>query len=817
MTADLWQTLRNPNCPECELHKTAKTVCLLGDGPVPCKLMGIGEAPGEREDDVRKPFQGKAGREILNPGLRKFGVERSQIYLSNSVKCRPPENDTPTIHHIRACRHYLLSEIEAVQPKKILAFGASAIRTVLNDARASVKSYRGTIIHFPEFPNIPVYPGYHPAASLYDPYNNTLFLEDLERALGDKEVEEHRQDYHVINNLDEAWEVVKRLVQKSTLTLDFETTSLDTLAPDFEILTMGIGNVPGEAYSIACDHPESSLKGQWQYILRYIAEEADVTIGGQNIKYEIKCAKAYRISFKGPLRDTLLEAHALDENYPSKSLLTFKRRFFPWMKLEEDMQHHKKNMRGQILQNLGRYNAEDIDATTRLLRMWKPRLREEGLLPLAQFQAMSSKMLANVEINGMKLDVALLQKNMRIFSQKRDELAAKFPGILLTSPQQVSDYLYKKLGLRILDTTDVGGQGSTAKTSLERLMGTVKGRNHQAQLRDLINFKKVVHFDSHFITGIFNNLTAAGYIHPSYNMAKFEDPKKNRDVGTVTGRLSASLIHQIPRDTNELDKIFGEDAIQIKEMFVSRFNEGCITQADYSQIELRLMAEYSQDENMLKDFDSGVDIHTGVTNRLLTVAPKFYERYPDFDAKRKATKMVNFGIIYLISGWALADKLEVALKEGTDIINSWFKVYPGVKRWLNMIQRDIAEKKYSVSLIGRRRRVPGADFNSSMGREQLRQGVNAPIQGLASDINVMVMWEFDVELERRNLKSLLIGNVHDALLVDTHPDEREEVKTLIEQIAPKPKLLKDLFNVSLRVPIHMDLSQRRTWSKKEDD
>ena len=1097
MTVDLWKTLRNPDCQLCDLHKTAKTVCLLGDGPVPCDLMGIGEAPGEREDDVRKPFQGKAGREQLDPRLLRFGVRRSQIYLSNAAKCRPPDNDTPSIHQIRACREYLLEEIRAVKPKKILAFGAQAIKAVLNDARASVKAFRGLVIHFEEFPDIPVYPCYHPAAGMYDPNNQALFVEDLERALGNKPIESKPQSYHVINDLNEAWEVAKRLTQKANLIIDFETTSLDVLSPDFEILTMGIGTTPGEAYSIACEHPESKLKGQWPYLLQYLVEEADVTIGGHNIKYEIKCGRVYRVSFNGPLRDSLLEANSLDENYPSKSLQTFKRRFFPWMKLEEEMVKHKNNMRGQPLDKLGEYNCEDVDATTRLLKMWKPKLREEGLLPLAKFQTLASVMLADVEIAGMKLDVPLLHRNMKIFADKKKEIADRYPNLNLQSSEQVSNYLYNKLGMRVLDLTDSKEQGSTAKDALERLMGTVKGRNHKGTLEDIITFKKVVHFDSHFITGIFNYMTAQGYIHPSYNMAKFEDPKKRKDVGTVTGRLSASIVHQVPRDTAELDKIFGEDTIQVKEMFISRFEDGCITQADYcltgrtkvisvdglkcikdlvpgdlvlsskdgkpkslefkpvlastyvgkarvveitfedgskvkctkdhkwmlkngimqetkylkngdrlahvktsicgpmkyptwylisnrnyqyahqlvaqaslgpkpisfevdhidgdishwtrdnlrylplqenhgqggktywrevdsgtrsdesrltalryalkfnrksyrgsgnpnfgkrkgrylicpvcgsikylhpckikqvtcsnkckaeyqrnnhiiktiklkglrdiyqitvkdnhtyvlenglisgnSQIELRLMAEYSRDANMLKDFESGVDIHTAVTNRLLTVAPTFYSKYADFDAKRKATKMVNFGIIYLISGWALADKLGVSSEDGSQIINSWFKVYPGVKRWLNITQQKIARSKVGISLIGRKRRVPGADFRSSLGREQLRQGVNAPIQGLASDLLVMVMIEVHKQMKERGMQSLLIGNIHDATLVDTHPREREEVKLLLDTVSRKPSLLKELFEVTLQVPIFMDIQQKRTWSKKEED
>lgn len=402
---------------------------------------------------------------------------------------------------------------------------------------------------------------------------------------------------------------------------------------------------------------------------------------------------------------------------------------------------------------------------------------------------------------------------MKLFQKKREQIGSSLPGININSHEQLSDFLYGKLKLRMISKTKTG-YGTTSREDLEIVTRTREGKKHKDLIEKIITYKKLGHFDSHFVTGVYNELQPDGKIYPQYNMVRHEGAK-GKEVGTVTGRLSASLIHQIPRDTDELDEIFGKKAIQIKEMFISSFDGGCITQGDYSQIELRLLCEYSGDKNLLHDFNTGVDIHEVVTNRVMQRAPHFYRRFSKFEDMRKATKQINFGIIYLISPWGLAEKLEVGVEDAKSVMREWFHTYPEVKKFLAKKQRKIIRDQYSVSLIGRIRRVPGADFSSVRGRELIRQGVNAPLQGLASDINVMFMIEIQKEFKRKKMKSRIIGNVHDATLTDTHPREKKEVNRIYDKIAPKPRMLKELFDLELTVPLTMDIVQKPTWSKRE--
>lgn len=820
---NLWNVLRDEECQLCGLHQGARAVCLIGQGPCPCDIMLIGEAPGEREDAISKPFAGKAGA-VLNTLLQAHGIRRDEVYITNVNKCRPVDpqgkNRTPTIRELRACRLYLLEEVEELQPKLILAMGAHAIKGVLNDPKASLKAYRGKVFHFPEFPSIPVHASYHPAAELYDPYVRNLLEEDFERVFGSKKTQQRRKvpvRYVLVNSVEEARSLAIDLVDCGTFSLDFETTGLDVFAPDFKLLTVAFATEPGVATCLALDHPESKVPVKvWKNVLRFLLHWSK-TIIGHNIKYELKCAKVKGFNWGVGIRDTLQEFHLLDENYPSKSLYTLKRRWTDLGDLESKMNDSgmKSDMKSLSLDEVAMYNCEDADATWRVGEITEPLIAKENMERLAQFQMDAIECFADVELAGITIDKKLLDRNIKMFTQKIDEIQTRFNHINLRSTAQLSEYLFGTLHLPVLETTDKGAP-STGKGVLEHLIRSAKGAKYRDQLTDILTYKKLTHFDSNFLSGIEKHIKRDGKIHPSYNLAKYEGDE-GKEVGTVTGRLSSTNpnLQQQPRDTEELEKIFGDEAIQIREMFISSFSRGFITAVDYSQIELRILAEYSRDQAMMEDFEKGYDIHTAVTERLIPLAPHFYERRGnDFQAKRKATKTVNFGIIYLISDFGLAERLEISRDEAADIIRTWFKAYPGAHRWIEKMQRQIVRDQEVRSLIGRKRRVPGASFSTALGREKIRQGLNAPIQGLAADFNVLAMIEVRKALRKRRMKSKLCGNIHDEALIDTHPKEKEVVKHIIQ--AKYLNLPLSRFGVRLKVPLEVDIRQARSWSKKED-
>lgn len=806
-----WDDIRDEDCEKCDLYRKAKAVCLMGSGPCPCDTMFIGEAPGKREDDANKVFQNMLGAGgSLNKHLKTLGLDRNSIYITNANKCRPVDkkgkNRTPTIKEMRACRQYLLDEIEAVQPKRIIALGAFALKALMNDARAALKNYRQKRIPSNEFNGIALYCTFHPAAELYDPYVKELVDEDLAFIFGKRKPKKIPRTYMMINGDQKAKEYIQRTDKDLWLSVDFETTGLDHLSPDFELLTVSTCNTPGEAYCYPLQHPGSNIK-YWPLVLDKLVPFKWV---GHNLKYEMKCLISKGFKLPEKIFDTIIAFHLLDENYPGKSLSNLKRRHTDLGEKEDFIKPYISKLKELPVSIVASYNCEDTDATTRLKPKFERDLEEQGLMPLFNMQMRAVKMFSEIEMNGIRIDIDLLDDNISIFKDKLNEIEEHFPGVNLRSDQQLADYLYNKLKLRMLITTEQG-QGSVATDTLEYLSkNTTTGIKHANRLKELIIYKKIDHFDSHFLTGVANQLKGE-YIHPNYNMTKHEVEGKGKDMGTVTGRLSASLIHQIPRDTSELNKIFGEDTVQIKEMFISRFEGGCITQADLSQVELRLMAEYAQDENMIEDFEAGIDIHTAVTNRLIPIAQSFYDRYELFKEKRKATKAVNFGIIYGISAFNLASRLDITKKEAEQLIRSWFVTYRKVKRWILRTEKEVMRNGYVVSLIGRRRRLPGASKHTPNGRRILRQAINSPIQGLASDINVHCMEKVNQAFKQYSMESLIIGTVHDSMLTDTHPNEKEDVHDIIEEIYTDPDLT-EYGGLELTVPITIDLVQNDTWS-----
>jgi len=819
---DLWKNLRNRYCKNCRLSKTARNPCLIGDGDMNKGVVIIGEAPGEREDDIRKPFAGRAGK-MLDKIIAAIGWEREDFYITNACKCRPPDNETPSIQEIRACREYLIEEIEELNPRIVICLGAVAAKSVVNSNQMSVKTGRKTEIRFQEFPDLPVFVTYHTSYALRTPAAEQTIREDLERFLGINKPRKRKARYELILDPGLAADIASDFLKHGRGSLDFETSGLDTYDADFFIVSMALSRRPGRAYAFD--------KKLWPAVLEAI-NRPGFTARIQNAKYELHCMRAYTIRWRGGLEDNLIELHLLNENEPSKDLHTQKRKHTDLGEREEEIAPYKGQMPSLPIEVVASYNCEDVDATERLRKIYRPQIKKQKLEPLLDLELASTRMLVDVEQNGVNLDRELLDQNIELFGAALEAIESMFPGINLNSGDQLADYLYRDLGMRVLERTPKKDIGSVKAEVLDQLKGTVKGYNHRQKLDWIICYKKIRHFNSHFLSGLERHIKQDGLLHPRYNLIKHEDPEKGKEVGTVTGRLSCTdpNLQQIPRDTTELDDVFRKVAAefpeveallpesgapQIKEMFVSRWKGGCITQVDYSQIELRLMAEYSGDRNMLRDFDSGVDIHDAVTKRMYKVAKNLYVRRfgEDFAAARKFTKSVNFGIIYLISAWALGERLEIGTKAAENVIRAWFSIYPDVRKWIRHKQGMISRTKESKSLIGRIRRLPGAGFGDSTGREQLRQGVNSPIQGLAADLTKMAMIETNSVMEQEGAQSLLIGNVHDASLFDTYPGEEKYLAQSVRRIYVKPALLDNLFGVRFRVPIEVDILQNPSWSK----
>ena len=428
------------------------------------------------------------------------------------------------------------------------------------------------------------------------------------------------------------------------------------------------------------------------------------------------------------------------------------------------------------------YNGGDIDGTFRLYKRFSKALEEQGLIDLMKFEMRNLKVLAYMEINGFQIDRkaydALKVKYEEEIKLCEISLKRFFGDINFNSTKQLGEKLYGEMGLPITFRSPARAP-SCNEAALQLL---AKEQSHKKAIGALLNYRGLEKLYSVYILGLTKNglIKSDGKVHCNYKI-----------TGTVTGRLSCAdpNLQNIPRDGD------------IKSMFCSSFKGGILIQGDYSQAELRLLAHYSCSKSLIRAFESGRDIHTEVATRV------FRKAYNDITEKeRKFTKQVNFGIIYLISDLGLAEKIGCSEREAGRLKINWFKEFPEALEWIKKMKKMVIDQGYTQNIFGRRRRFFGTDPSTSEGRENQRQGVNAPIQGGAGDLTKWVGTEIHYKLKKLGLKGLLIANVHDAVIIDSPREEAYEIAKILKRIAMNPP-------IKLRVPMIMEVKMGPNWKE----
>jgi len=779
--------VRNEHCKECPLHETAEYVCLTGFGQVPSDILIIGEAPGKREDDSGVPFVGKAGK-ILNVILDECGLSRAQVYITNIVHCRPPDNRKPTMSEIRACRPYLIKEIQRIHPDKIIVLGDVALKGLFDTNTVSIGRERGKILDFtyttrlvgPDGERVKktakVIITYHPSAANYKKVMANYIYEDIKNGIDKSSgiIVKNKSKYQLVdrNNIQS---VVKRLHNLPLICIDIETSSLDYMDKKAGIRSFNLSIVPGESWVFKPEH------------LSYIKDilyHKELVIN-HNIKFDLEWLNRYGIKRPFKIFDTLVAKHLLDENCPDKEL---ERLGITELGMEEEfrekdkMKHHWKDGTDPTWEEL-RICGLDSDASLRLYHKYAPQLKEEGLDKLMSAEMKVLKTLIRMELFGFKIDTKVHKDLTEEYAEKiriGERTIQRLVGTInLNSPKQLTQLLYHDMKLPVLIKTQKQSP-SCNEAALKLLLLKTHKQSYRDILRALLDFRGVSKLYNTYLVGLTKNdlLKDDGKVHCDFKI-----------TGTVTGRLSCAdpNLENIPREGD------------IKKMFISSFPKGYIIQADYSQIELRVLAHYSNDPNLIRAFEQGRDIHKEVAAKV------FHKRYDDVtDKERKFTKQVNFGIVYLISPPGLADKLGCSIPEASQLISEWFHEFPRAREWIAERKESIINTGKSISLTGRVRRLYGVDPETREGREAIRQGVNSPIQGGAGDITKYNMHRLDYSL-KDDMESRVINNVHDAVMVDS-PTEEE----VIECISRIHHLFKEA-PVKMRVPLGVEIKVGRNW------
>lgn len=589
--------------------------------------------------------------------------------------------------------------------------------------------------------------------------------------------------YQLIDTEEEAERLRDFLLTTEIVSLDTETTS--TNAMEAELVGLSFAVRPFEAWYVAIPAERSEAQRMVE-IFRPVYENEAILKVGQNIKYDYEVLRQYGIDIQGKLFDTMLAHYIIQPelrhnmDYMAETLLHYQT-----VHIEEligPKGKSQRNMRDLEPSEVYEYAAEDADVTLRLKDVLEPKLKEvNGERLFWDIEMPLVRVLADMELNGVRLDTKSLQDTQRAFTERMNQYeqeALKEAGcnFNISSPKQVGDILFGQMKLIDKPKKTKSGQYVTSEEVLQQLRG-------KAKIVDaILNYRGVKKLLSTYVEALPKLINPkTGHIHTSFNQAI-----------TATGRLSSSdpNLQNIP--------VRDDDGKEIRKCFIPE--PGCRWfSADYSQIELRLMAHLSGDDNMIEAFREGFDIHRATAAKIWKEPMESVS-----DSQRKKAKQANFGIIYGITAFGLAQRMDIQRSEAKQLIDDYFKTFPKVHEYMEAAKERASDKGYAETMYGRRRYLPDIhSHNPTVRGFAERNAINAPIQGSEADIIKIAMIRIWRRFKQEGLKSRMILQVHDELNFSVVPSESEKVEQIVlEEMQGAAKL---------KVPLIADAGWGDNW------
>ena len=590
-------------------------------------------------------------------------------------------------------------------------------------------------------------------------------------------------EYKLIENEDDARKLCDFFLTKQFVSLDTETTSTNTM--DAELVGLSFAVDEKEAFYVPVPaNREEAL--QIVNIFKPLYENPEILKIGQNIKYDLEVLCNYGIELKGPLWDTMI-AHYLIQPELRHNMDYMAEVYLNYQTIHIDELIGPKGKQQRSMRDLSpaevyEYAAEDADITLRLKNVLEPKLKEAGVEQLFyDIEMPLVRVLAEMEMNGVCLDTASLQETSKIFTNRMLELESRIYELAgepfnIASPKQVGDILFGKMKIIDKPKKTKTGQYVTSEEVLQQL-------KHKSEIvEDILEhrgLKKLLGTYIDTLPHLINKRT--GHIHTSFNQTI-----------TATGRLSSSdpNLQNIP--------IRGEDGKEIRKAFIPE--PGCLFfSADYSQIELRVMAHLSGDEHMLEVFREGKDLHAA------TAATIYKKDISEVTRdERTKSKRANFGIIYGITVFGLAEHLDISRDESKQLIDGFFQTFPQVHDYMEASKQLARERGYAETVFHRRRYLPDINSrNATVRNFAERNAINAPIQGSAADIIKVAMIRIYERFKAEGIRSKMILQVHDELNFSVFPDEKERVEHIV---------LEEMQNAyQLKVPLIADCGWGDNW------
>jgi DNA polymerase-1 len=632
------------------------------------------------------------------------------------------------------------------------------------------------------------------APSASTPVQGSLFAQFEMGKEEEKEKEEEKttlstlkstpHTYHIASTEEEYTRLATILSTQQSFAFDTETDGINPLAAHLVGISFAVRE--NEAWYV----PIPAGRQKAMQIISHFSptlQDPRITKTGQNIKFDILVFRKYGVRIAGALFDTMIAHYLLNPelrhgmDYLAETYLKYKT-----IRIEELIGAKGKNqlsMRDAEPEKIAEYAAEDADITLKLKNIFEPELKKQAIEDLFYNMEMPLVyVLADMEEAGVKLDTSALKQSSEILTEELIHLEKEIYTLAnaefnINSAKQVGEILFERLKIEEKAKKTKTGNYSTSEETLEKL------RSKHPVIEKLLEYRSIKKLLGTYIDALPELIyPSTGKIHTSFNQTV-----------TATGRLSSTgpNLQNIPiRDNTgrEIRKAFIPD------------NEDCLFfSADYSQIELRIMAHLSKDENMIQAFQSGEDIHAATASKIYSIPLGEVSK----DMRRKA-KTANFGIIYGISVFGLAERLNIPRSEAKELIDGYFLTYPKVREYMNESIRAAKEKGYVETIFKRKRFLPDICSNNAVVRGYAeRNAINAPIQGSAADIIKMAMVNIHRRFEAENLKSKMILQVHDELNFNVCKDESEKVKQIVIREMEEV--------VTLNVPLIADYGEGRNW------
>lgn len=599
-----------------------------------------------------------------------------------------------------------------------------------------------------------------------------------------KTISDVEHDYKLIESDKDIKKLVQKLNKASEFCFDTETTGINAI--EAELVGLAFSLKRGEAYYVPVPEQENSIKKIVSHF-RESLENTSIKKIGQNLKYDILVLRKYGVRVDGPLFDTMI-AHYLIEPDTRHNMDILAENYLNYIPVSIETLIGKKgkkqgSMRDVEIQKVVEYAGEDADITLQLKGVFDPIIKEKKLEKLFHdVEIPLIKVLADMEYSGVKIDrntLANLSSEMdeEITNLNQDIYKLAGTEFNIASPKQLGEILFDHLKLDDKPKKTKTGQYATGEEILTRL-----AYKHEIA-KKILDYREVQKLKSTYIDALPEMISPTDdRVHTSFNQAI-----------AATGRLSSTNpnLQNIPIRTAK--------GREVRKAFIPRDKDHILMSSDYSQIELRIMAHFANDESMIKAFQEGKDIHS------ITASKIFQTRLEDVTQDmRRIAKTANFGIIYGISVFGLSQRLNIPRSEASEIINSYFNEFRAVKIYMDKVINEARDKGYVETILGRRRYLRDINSrNATMRGFAERNAINAPIQGSAADLIKIAMIKIQDYILKENLRSKMILQVHDELVFDVYKPEMKILQPKVEELMQTA--------LPLNVPIEVESGSGENW------